>query len=446
MKKKPKIVFCYPSFYKENQGIDILYGPLALAYLARHTPDNYEKVLYDEYVGENLNPDTVETDIVAFSAITSGINRAYQLADVLRERGIICVLGGAHATALPKEALQHFDVVIKGEGETPWQKFLRDFENKTIQAEYNGKMNVSLQNLGTPDRNFIHKNYPYPSLMTSRGCPFFCSFCYLSIFPDREFRPIPHNTVLEDMKSLRGEKVVIITDENFIGYEEKHYEDRKLLLNKMTHQNFGFIWGCQASANIAFQPELLELMYRAGCRVVFIGYETNDAASLQDLNKKQNLNLDFKQVVKNIHQKNIAVIASTMLGLDNQTNGYHKKIIRELKRIKVDLVRVFYITAWPGTPFYRQMEKQNRIHPEWDTLRKDIPTLKYKHYTKTEIILARNEIVKAFYNKRHVFKIILRWFLKDRSLLSVFLHIRKRNITSEKIRNNRAYSSIEILK
>jgi radical SAM superfamily enzyme YgiQ (UPF0313 family) len=182
-------------------------------------------------------------------------------------------------------------------------------------------------------------------------------------------------------------------------------------------------------------------MYRAGCRVVFIGYETNDAASLQSLNKNQNLDIDFKEVVRNIHRKKIAVIASTILGLDNQTKGYHKKLIRELKRIKVDLVRVFYITAWPGTPFYRQMKKENRIHNEWDTLRKDIPTLKYKHYTKTEIISARNEVIKAFYNQVHGFKIIFRWFLRDRNLVKTFLHIRKRNVASENIRNQRALDS-----
>ena len=90
------------------------------------------------------------------------------------------------------------------------------------------------------------------------------------------------------------------------------------------------------------------------------------------------------------------------------------------------------------------MEKENRIHNNWDTLRKDIPTFQYKHFTKDEIIEARNEIVKAFYNYMHVIKIVFRWIFTDRSLLKTFLHIRKRNVTSENIRNKRAIDAVTI--
>jgi hypothetical protein len=92
---RKRIVLCYTSCFKENKGIDILYGPLSLAYLARHTPENYELELVDEYVGENLDVRHVIADIVAFSSLSSGINRTYELADVLRGRGILTVLGGA---------------------------------------------------------------------------------------------------------------------------------------------------------------------------------------------------------------------------------------------------------------------------------------------------------------------------------------------------------------
>jgi radical SAM superfamily enzyme YgiQ (UPF0313 family) len=102
------LIFCYP------------YGPLSLAYLARHTPEYYNKILYDEYVGEDMDPETVDADLVAISSLTSGITRAYEIGDILRKRGITCVIGGAHVTALPDEALEHFDAVIMGEGEGPW--------------------------------------------------------------------------------------------------------------------------------------------------------------------------------------------------------------------------------------------------------------------------------------------------------------------------------------
>jgi len=438
-----KLVLCYPSFDKENEGTEMLYSPLALAYLTTHTPDNYEITMVDEYVGEDMDPHTIEADLVAFSSLSSGINRAYALADVLRERGITCVLGGAHATAMPEEALQHFDVVIKGEGEGPWRDFLADFESGTIKSTYFGKMNVSLETLGVPNRKYIHPNYHYPSLMTSRGCPFHCSFCYLSVYENRKYRPIPHETVLADMESVKDAGLVIITDENFIGYTKRDYEDRKELLRKMIARKFNFIWGCQASTNIAKEPELMELMYKAGCRGVFVGFEATDEEGLKSINKKHNVNIDYKDIVEKIHKQKIVVIASTILGMDNQKSGYHKTLIKELKRIKVDYVRVFYMTAWPGTTLYKELIEEGRAPSDWNSLRKDIPTTKFKHYTHEEIIVARKAIMDYFFGKRHFIRVISIWTFRDTSLIKLFLKLWWRNMNSEKIRNKRAYQSVE---
>ncbi len=436
---RPRIIFCYTSRYKENQGIDILYGPLSLAYLARHTPSHFDLQLVDEYVGQDLDAGRVEAEIVAFSSLSSGIMRTYELASTLRDRGILTVIGGAHASALPEEALQHVDVVIQGEGEGPWRSFLQDYENGKWKRLYYGRMDVSLDGLGTPDRRFIHPGYPYASLMTSRGCPFECSFCYLSVYPDRKYRSIPHETVLEDMESLRGERIVVITDENFIGYNLKDYEDRKMLLRKMAERNFGFFWGCQASVNIAGQPELMELMYRAGCRIVFIGYETSDEEGLRSVNKMQNVGLDYREVVRNIHRKKIAVISSVILGMDSHRPGYHLHLIRELSRTRTDLVRVFLLTAWPGTPLFREMEAEGRVSGDWDILRKDIPTLRYRHYSAAGIIEARSRIMNTFFSRTHVLRLITRWMFIDRSLITLLIRIWWRSITSEKIRTKRAY-------
>ena len=443
-----EIVFCYPSNDKENDGTEMLYSPLALAYLATHTPDYYNITLYDEYVGEDLDPHTIEANLLVFSSLSSGITRAYFCADILRERNITCVIGGAHATALPEEALAHFDVVIKGEGETPWKEFLNDFENDTINSVYFGKMNVSLKDLGVPNRDLIHENYHFPSLITSRGCPFSCSFCYLTVYENRKYRTIPHESILQDLEYLKQQKnrLIVVTDENFIGFNKRDYEDRKQLLKKMIARKFSFIWGCQASTNIAEQPELMSLMYQAGCRVVFIGFEAVDENTLKSINKKQNLGLDYKGIVKKIHKQKIAVIASTIIGMDNQKKGYHKLLIGQLKDIKADAVRVFYMTAWPGTPLYYQLEKEGRTCGDWSKLRKDIPTTKFKFYNNEDIIEARKEVISYFFGPRHLFKTILRWIFVDRSLITTLIRMSLRNKLSEKIRNKRARLNIKSTK
>jgi len=432
------LVFCYAANDKENDGTEMLYSPLALAYLARHTPHYYDITLYDEYVGEDLDAETVEADLVAISSLTSGITRAYEIADVLKRRGIKSVIGGAHATSLPNEALQHFDTVIQGEGETPWRAFLEDFEANATKSIYFGKMNVSLEKLGAPDRRYIHPNYHYASLLTSRGCPYHCSFCYLTVYKNRKYRAIPHETVLHDLESLRDQFAVIITDENFVGYTEKDYADRKALLHKMISRKFKFYWGCQASVNLAQEPELMDLMYEAGCRVVFMGFEASSDSGLKQVNKKHNLGVDYKQVVKNLHKHKLAVIASTILGLDYHKKGYHLQLIKELKEIKADYVRVFYMTAWPGTPLYKELEKEDRVCTDWEKLRKDIPTIKFKNYTHLEAIEARTAIMDSFFNWKNILKVTSRWLFIDRSLLGIFFKMYFRNKMSERIRNRRA--------
>lgn len=427
----------YPSRTKETETEELLYSPLALAYLARHTPKHYRVRSFDEYVGEDIDPNKLDADLVAFSAITPGIARAYELADTLRRRGITCVGGGAHVSALPEEALKHFDSVVIGEGEAPWQKFLADFEHGKLEQTYFGPMDVPLDELGTPCREQIHSNYQYPSVLTSRGCPHACSFCYLTVFKQRKYRLIPNETILEDLDSVKHSPAVVVTDENFIGYSDSDIEDRKLLLEKMIRRKYKFLWGCQSTVNLSNQPELMSLMYRSGCRAVFLGFEAVTEESLIEIRKSHNMGVDYKEVVRNLHKHKLAVIGSTILGMDSHKKDYHKKLISTLREAKVDFPRVFLMTAWPGTPLFKQLEQEGRACHDWDRARKDMPSIQFKHYTHAEIVKARKEVLDSFFNFFNVVKMILYWLPRERSLFFVFLKMTIRNRIAERIKRFR---------
>jgi len=432
------LTMCYPSKVKENIGTELLFSPLALGYLATHTPAHYEITTYDEYVGESMDPGTIRADLVAISAITPGISRAYEIGDKLRERGIACVIGGAHVSALPEEALKHFDSVVIGEGEGPWRQFLNDFEKGRMQQTYYGPMDVCLNNLGIPDRKIIHPNYHYQSVLSSRGCSYNCSFCYLTVFNERKYRTIPHDTIIEDMETLRDKFAITFVDENFMGYSREDIEDRKILMEKMILKKFKFYWGCQTTVGLANEPELMSLMYKAGCRSVFIGFESSTTEGLKEVNKYHNLGINYKDSIRNIHKHKISVIASCILGMDSHQNGYHKSLIKDIKDIKADFVRVFYMTAWPGTPLFKSLEQDGRVNRNWDEVRKDIPSIQFLHYTHKEIIKARKEIMDSFFNLRRNIAVIFRWLFIDRTLISLFIRMNFRNRKSEKIRNIRA--------
>jgi radical SAM superfamily enzyme YgiQ (UPF0313 family) len=211
----------------------------------------------------------------------------------------------------------------------------------------------------------------------------------------------------------------------------------------MINRNYRFIWGCQASINIADQPELMQLMYEAGCRTIFVGFESSNPESLKALSKKHNVNVNYKEAVKKIHKHKITVIASCIIGMDEQKKDYHKLLIKELKSIKVDYVRVFFMTAWPGTKLYKKLNVENRTTTDWDKMRKDIPSVKFKHYTHEEILAARKEVMDAFFNWPNLLIVMSRWLFKDRALMGLFLKLCVRNKLSERIRNIRANKFIQ---
>ncbi len=275
--------------------------------------------------------------------------------------------------------------------------------------------------------------------MTSRGCPYSCSFCYLTVFKDRKYRTIPHDAILDDLDSIKNNFAVIVTDENFIGYSAKDFEDRKILLEKMIRKNYRFAWGCQSTTTLATQPELMELMHRSGCRAVFVGFETVEEEGLKQIRKNHNIGLDYKEIIAKLHDHNLAVIASTILGLDSQTKDYPRQLIQAMKKARVDFPRVFFATAWPGTPFFESLEKEGRVSRNWDEVRKDVPSIQFKHFTKEEAIAARKKIVDAFFNPFSILRVISRWILKERTLLFIYLKMSIRNRISERLVRRRKY-------
>ena len=117
-----------PGFVERSEVIASL-PSLGLLTLAAHTPEHWEL----EYLEV---PDSIEDarvhaldgafDVVAISSLTARILEAYDLADLLRASGLTVVIGGLHASTLPREALEHADAVVQGEGEAVWAR-LQEF-------------------------------------------------------------------------------------------------------------------------------------------------------------------------------------------------------------------------------------------------------------------------------------------------------------------------------
>ena len=428
-----RLALIYPATHSDIFSSELLYSPLALAYVGAYTPSDWQVTLYDEYVGEYVDPDRIDADLVAMSALTPNIPRAYYLADKLRRRGITTVCGGAHVSALPDEALQYFDAVVMGEAEPIWPQVMADFENGNLKKVYDGGVAHSLEDIRLPRRDLIHRNYNHASLVTAKGCPFRCDYCYLSVFEKKRYRVLPVDAIIEDMELVdrQTDRAVVFADENVSGYSEKDHENRVELFERMIKKKFNFVWGAQSTIDVYKKPELLKLMRAAGCRALFVGLESTDADLGTQVNKSFADKIDYKEAIKVIHRHRIGVIGSFILGLDNQDMSYARRLPKVVKKLNVDYPRLFFLTAWPGTPLHKRLQEQGRIPKGYSQVRKDIPNIIYTHFSEEEIREAHRYIKKNFFTKPYIAKIVLRWLFKDPSMVSFFLQVLSSNITPE---------------
>jgi len=188
--------------------------PLAFAYLAAVTPDNWHIELIDEDV-ENFS--FKDADLVGITTLTVTANRAYQIAKMYRDKGIPVILGGIHASLVPHEALRFCDTVVIGEAESVWPKVIKDFENGQLKETYKGEF-LPLEKLPRPQRDiFKGKKYLLEASETSRGCPMNCDFCSTTVFHGNRFRMRPVGEILDELASF-DQRYVFFVDDNLIGY------------------------------------------------------------------------------------------------------------------------------------------------------------------------------------------------------------------------------------
>ncbi len=334
--------------------------PLNLAYIAAVTPTNWEVKIRDE----NFTPfEFEEADLVGITAFTSNINRAYELAEIYREKKIKVIFGGIHASMLPEEVLQYGDSVVVGEVEGIWEKVIRDFENNALQPKYIGPQVDLSQSKILPRRDLIHPDYLWNSIQTSRGCPFNCYFCSVSNYLGREYRQRNPEDVLKELDEIQGEFIFFL-DDNLIGYSPESRKRAGVLFEGMIKRGYHKKWWMQTSINAAEDEPLLKLAAQAGCMFAFIGFETTSPEMLKGMRKGINLKIgtdNYKKVVDTFHKYGIGVYGAFIIGNDFESPVYYKKLSKDLVRSGIDIIQLSILTPLPGTKLMEQLENEGRL-------------------------------------------------------------------------------------
>jgi radical SAM superfamily enzyme YgiQ (UPF0313 family) len=372
-------------------------------------------------------------DLVGITAFTSQANRAYEVAAEFRALGVPVVLGGIHATMCRQEALDRVDSVVTGEAESVWAAVLDDARHGQLRRIYTGE-HVDMAQIPPARHDLLSEGYAFGSIQTTRGCPLSCSFCSVSAFNGNRYRHRPIDQVIQELRSIR-EKWVLVVDDNLTGTNASHLARAKELFRAMIQADLGKNWIGQVTINVADDEELLDLAAQAGCRGVFIGFESSTAQGLAEVGKKFNLlkGRNFRTSVRRIQRHNILVVGSFIIGLDSDEPGIGRRIAKAASSYGVDILNALFLTPLPGTRLWDQMKSQDRIAAndfpnDWRYYTLGFPTAHYKHFSWSAIVEEMNTCDRRFYSLWGILRRLADNFLRRRRpILALVSNLSYRN-------------------
>jgi radical SAM superfamily enzyme YgiQ (UPF0313 family) len=360
---KPRILLISPTGL-DNKGNPIVqrktYLPgLTMPQLAAFTPDNFDVTCVSE-TSEPI-PWDEKWDIVGLTGMGgSGVLRAYQIGDRFKEKGATVVMGGI-AISLFDESMTspHTDVIIKGEAEDTWPRFLQDYLKNEVKPLYQMVHVPDVTSFPPPSYDKFNPKYygKWRPVQATRGCPFPCTFCSISEFFKRSYRKRPVSQVIRDVRAAKasGSRYIAFIDDN-IGVDFNYCKElwTALIPEKI-------IWASQCSLQIAKNDDMLKLAYDSGCRILSFGVETINEESLTHIDKEWNDPKNYEKAFANIKSFGIEISTEMILGLDGDDETVFDRTFKFLMKNKIALPRMYILTPVPGTPMYNQLMKEGRI-------------------------------------------------------------------------------------
>ena len=339
-----------------------LYSPLAglLAVAASIPRDQYEVILTDENI-EVIDFD-LKADLVGISAMTSYVNRGYEIADQFRTRGVPVVMGGVHPSFMPQEALKHCDAVVIGEVELVIDRLLDDLSHGSMRGSYKSQALHSMVGMPMPRYDLLkkHRYVNRTFIQTSRGCHQGCTFCAEPLMNGLKFRYRPVDEVVREMENC-GSRFISINDADFFGTPERPKQVMRAMKGR------GFRWQAGVTSKLAQDDEMLDLAADSGCTMLSIGFESISRATLKSVHKHVNRPENFAALVEKIHSYGIMVFGLFMFGFDGDDRSVFEETVRLNRESNYDACAYSVLTPYPGTLTWYEMKKANRIISfDWD--------------------------------------------------------------------------------
>jgi len=368
------------------------FPPLSLLTIAGLTPpDRWDILVRDEHV-ESSEVDQ-HVDLVGIQTYISSSSRAYELADRWRSRGAKVVLGGLHPTSLPDEAAAHADAVCTGPAETVWGDVLDDFERGRLKKLYRGRSCGSAALAPLPRRDLMNPRAYLirHTMVTSRGCPHSCDFCYKSSFwGPKYYEPRPMAEIERELSAI-DDRLVFFLDDNLLA-NRRH---ARALFEVL--RGSGIVWQAAASLDVTSDPGYLKEAYEAGCRSLFVGFESLSPENMRGNNKPVNAATDYAEACRRFHDAGIMINGSFVFGFDCDGPDVFDRTVEFAIEGKILTATFHILTPLPGTKAFARLADQGRLlHRDWTYYDTDHAVFRPRRMTPEQLEAGHRRAFREF--------------------------------------------------
>ena len=399
--------------------------PLGLITIAALLPDHWNRKLVDVNT-EKLTAKKIEwADLVFISGMTVQRKSATEIIQRCHDMGKKVVVGGPLFVA-EKDDFSEVDHLVLDEAELTLPEFIRDFENGDAKKEYRAPDFCDIKTTPVPEWHLLkQRRYASMSIQFSRGCPYDCDFCNVTALFGHRPRLKAAEQIVRELDALNDSGwsgPVFFVDDNFIGnrpYLKNHLLPALIEWQK-NHENVVFY--TEASINLADDPELMDMMVKAGFDSVFIGIESPDECSLTECHKSQNTNRDMLESVKTIQRHGLQVSGGFIVGFDSDNLFTFQKQIDFIQKSGIVTAMVGMLQAMPGTRLFDRMKSENRLKGLVSGDNVDGTTNIIPKMGLENLVLGYRNLMKRLYSPRCYYHRV-RLFLKEFKAPEITLNV-----------------------
>jgi radical SAM superfamily enzyme YgiQ (UPF0313 family) len=330
-------------------------------------PEEWDKKLVDINVEELQEEQIAWADMVFISIMIVQMESAQEIINQCKAQGKIVVAGGPAATTM-HEKLRGVDHFVLNEAEITLPYFLADVKKGNAKPVYSTTEWPDITKTPVPQWSLINfKDYATMPVQYSRGCPFDCEFCDIIVMYGRKPRTKTPAQIVKEIQSLYEagwKRDVFIVDDNFIGNKSNVKKMLPALIKWQKAHKYPFAIFTEASANLADDEELMQMMSAANFGKVFVGIETPSVDSLKECGKYQNVTCDLEEAVRIIHQNGMQVMGGFIVGFDNDTESIFETQIKFIQKVGIVTAMVGLLNALPQTRLWHRLKAEGRLLKE----------------------------------------------------------------------------------